>query len=127
MAGPTYYEATVNISMNEDWVVPFVYGTFAADGITVLPFDLTGSELKMEIRVLEADSEAIVSVNSPDNGIEFYNNDPTTGEFFIAVTRNKLWRLFPGSFFIDFVRMTPSGYQERIWEGTAVVVQGTTR
>jgi hypothetical protein len=127
MAGPTYYEATVNIAMNEDWVVPFVYGTFAPDGITVVPFDLTGSTLKMEIRVQEADNEAIVSVNSPDNGIEFYNNDPTTGEFFIAITRDKLWRLYPGNFFIDCVRLTPSGYQERLWEGTATVVQGTTR
>jgi hypothetical protein len=127
MAGPTYYEAIVNIALNEDWVVPFVYGTYAADGVTVLPFDLTGSTLKMEIRELEADPEAIVSVWSPHDGIEFYNNDPTTGKFFIAVTRDKLWRLYPGSFFIDCVRLMPTGYQERLWEGSATVVTGTTR
>jgi hypothetical protein len=127
MGGPTYYEAIVNIALNEDWVVPFVYGTYAADGITILPFDLTGSTLKMEIRMQEPDPEAIVSVSSPDNGIEFYNNDPTTGQFFIAITRNKLWRLFPGSFFIDCVRLMPSGYQERLFEGVATVFTGTTR
>jgi hypothetical protein len=127
MPGPTYYDATVNIALNEDWIVPFVYGTYATDGVTVQPFDLTGSTLKMEIRVLEEDNEAIVSVFSPDNGIQFYNNDPTTGQFTINITRDKLWRLYPGTFVVDCIRLLDNGYQERLFEGSAVVVQGTTR
>jgi hypothetical protein len=126
MAGPAYYEATINISMNEDWVVPFQYGTLASDGVTLLPFDLTGSIFKFELRVQESDHEAIVSVWSPNNGIYFYNNDPTTGSFYIAITRDKLIRLFPGKFTADLVRQMPSGYQERIIDGTATVVEGTT-
>ena len=127
MAGPTYYEATVNIALNEDWVVPFSYGSYAADGITILPIDLTGSTLKLEIRVNETDNEAIVSAFSPDDGIYFNNNDPTIGQFVIALTRDKLWRLYDGAFSVDLVRLMPSGYQERIFEGTANVVVGTTR
>lgn len=127
MAGPCYYEAVVNMSLNEDWVVPFIYGTFDTDGVTVIPIDLTGSTIKMEIREQETDNEAIVSVLSPDQGIYFDNGDPTTGQFVIAVTRDKSWRLGPGQFFIDCVRLLSDGYQERLWEGVATVVEGTTR
>lgn len=127
MAGPAYYDAIVNIALNEDWIVPFIYGTLGVDGETVIPFDLTGSEFKLEIRVREADQEAIVKVFSPNDGVFFNNNDPTTGGFTIVLPRSKLWRLFPGDFFIDFVRLMPSGYQERLWEGIATVVEGTTR
>jgi hypothetical protein len=27
----------------------------------------------------------------------------------------------------DIVRLMPNGWQERLWEGTATVVEGTTR
>jgi hypothetical protein len=128
MAGPAYYEAVVNIALNEDWIVPFVYGTYANDGITVIPFDLTGSTLKLEIRMFEEDQEAIVDVFSPNDGIAFFNNDPKNGGgFSIQITREKLRRLFPGSFTIDLVRLMPSGWQERIFAGIANVNTGTTR
>jgi hypothetical protein len=126
MPGPCYYEATVNIALNEDWVVPFIYGSLNADG-TITPIDLTGSELKLEIRVNETDHEAMVSVFSPDHGINFWSTGPTSGGFTIAITRDLLARLYPGAFAIDFVRLLPNGYQERIWAGTATVVEGTTR
>jgi hypothetical protein len=128
MAGPAYYDAVVNIALNEDWIVPFVYGTYDVDGVTVIPFDLTGSVFKLEIRQIEEDQEAIVDVFSPNDGIAFFNNDPKNGGgFSIQITRAKLQRLFPGDFTIDLVRLMPSGWQERIFEGVAKVVTGTTR
>jgi hypothetical protein len=36
-------------------------------------------------------------------------------------------RLAPGQYVTDLVRYMASGYQERLWEGTAIVVEGTTR
>jgi hypothetical protein len=127
MAGPTYFEAAINIAKNEDWVVPFQYGYYDTDGVTVLPIDLTGSTIKMEIRIQETDHEALVSVFSPDNGIVFDNDDPTTGRFTITLLRSNLIRLATGSYVTDLVRLMPQGYQERIFEGTAEVVEGTTR
>jgi hypothetical protein len=126
MAGPAYYTGVMNIALNEDWVVPFVYSIVDANGNVTGPVDLTGSELKMELRIAETDNQAIVSVSSPSNGI-FINSPPTSGQFWIALDRARLTRLFPGQFFVDLVRLMPSGYQERIWEGTATVVEGTTR
>jgi hypothetical protein len=126
MAGPTYFEAAINIAKNEDWVVPFLYGYYDTDGVTVLPIDLTGSVIKMEIRIQETDHEALVSVFTPDNGIVF-DGDPKNGRFIIALTRANLIRLAAGSYVTDLVRLMPQGYQERIFEGTALVVEGTTR
>jgi hypothetical protein len=128
MAGPAYYEAVCNIALNEDWIVPFVYGTYDTDGVTIIPFDLSDSTLKLEIRQVEEDQEAIVDVFSPNDGIAFFNNDPKNGGgFSIIITRAKLARLFPGDFTIDLVRLMPGGWQERIFEGIAKVNTGTTR
>jgi hypothetical protein len=127
MAGPTYYEATINIAKNEDWVVPFQYGYYDTDGVTVLPIDLTGSVIKMEIRIQETDHEALVSVFTPDNGIVFDGGDPSNGRFIITLSRANLIRLATGSYVTDLVRLMPQGYQERIFEGIAQVVEGTTR
>jgi hypothetical protein len=127
MAGPTYYEATVNIAKNDDWIVPFQYGYFGSDGVTVLPIDLTGSLIKMEIRFRDIDHEAVVSVYSPDHGIVFDGNDPTNGRFIITIDRAHLARLAEGDYVTDLVRLMSNGYQERIFEGSATVVEGTTR
>lgn len=127
MSGPCYYEATMNIALNEDWIVPLQYGYFASDGVTVEPIDLTGSTLKLEIRREETDNIALVYVASPDQGIAFYNNDPTSGYFTITIDRSKLARLWAATFFADLVRLQPNGYQERIFEGSAIVATGTTR
>jgi hypothetical protein len=125
MPGPAYYSGAMNIALNEDWVVPFVYSYVDGSGNITGPVDLTGSLIKLEIRIAEQDNEALVSVYSPDHGILF--GDPTQGQFWIAIDRPHLLHLFPGTFFVDLVRLLPSGYQERIWEGQATVVQGTTR
>jgi len=125
MAGPAYYSGTMNIAKNADWVVPFVYGTLASDGVTINPIDLTGSTIKMEIKADELEHEGIVYCYSPDGGI-YINDDPTTGSFWIVVLRTQSIRLAPGGYVADIVRTMPSGYQERLWEGTCVVVDGTT-
>jgi hypothetical protein len=124
MAGPSYYTGVMNISQNEDWVVPFLYSQ-TSDGVTFTPIDLTGSLLKLEIRVLESDNEAVVDVYSPDNGITI--TDAVGGSFTIVIDRAKSARLAPGTYFTDLVRLMTNGYQERLWEGTATVVEGTTR
>jgi len=126
MAGPTYFEAAINIAKNEDWIVPFQYGYYDTDGVTVLPIDLTDSVLKMEIRIQDTDHEALVSVSTPNRGIVF-DGDPINGRFIITLTRANLIRLATGTYVTDLVRLMSQGYQERIFEGTAQVVEGTTR
>ena len=125
MAGPSYYSGVINISKNEDWVVPFAYGTVDSTGANFTPIDLTGSTLKLEIRTQEIDHEALVSVYSPDGGIAITN--ATQGQFQILMDREQLIHLAAGQYFTDLVRLMPNGYQERLWEGTAFVVEGTTR
>jgi hypothetical protein len=123
MAGPSYFSGTMAISQNEDWIIPFLYGTLVNGNF--VPIDLTGSVLKWEIRKQEADHEAIVYSQSPDEGI--YIVSATGGSFTVLFDRDKLARLAPGDYVTDFVRLMPNGFQERIWEGTATVVEGTTR
>lgn len=115
----------MNIAKNEDWIVPFLYDTIGQDGVTRSPIDLTGSLLKLEIRILETDHEALVSVFSPDHGI--FITDASNGLFTILIDRAHLMHLAAGDYFVDLVRLMPNGYQERMWEGTATVVEGTTR
>lgn len=125
MAGPAYYSAQVNIAKNEDWIVAFVYQTDDGAG-TITPIDLTGSLLMMEIRKREADHEAVVSVDSDDNGITITN--ATGGAFTILIDRARLARLAAGDYFTDLVRQIPANeIVERIFEGTATVVEGTSR
>ena len=126
MAGPAYYTAIVNIAKNEDWIVPFVYGAApAVEGDPLVPIDLSSSKLKMEMRVREEDHEALVSVFSPDGGIVITN--ALAGEFTITIRRSLLARIPPGDYVIDLVRLVADIVQERIWEGAATVVEGTTR
>jgi hypothetical protein len=110
----------MNIAKNYDWVVSFKYTDAASN-----PINLTGSTIKMEIRNLETDHTAVVSVYSPNNGIAIPT--PTNGQFEIFITRDELARLSAGDYVADMVRLMPSGLQERIWEGTVTVVEGTTR
>ena len=127
MAGPAYYTATVNIAKNDDWVVGFQYLTPNPDGTPGPPIDLTGSTLKMEIRQNETDNEALLWVDSnPNNGIWITN--PPEGQFTVVLDRvDHLSRLAPGTYVTDLVRLMPDGSQERLFEGTATVVEGTTR
>ena len=124
MPGPAYYSGTMNIAKNEDWIVPFAYATDDGTG-TLTPIDLTGSTLSMEIRRQELDHEVMVSVWSPDGGIVI--NDAAGGAFTIVITRDALLQLVPGSYVSDLVREMSNGFQERIYEGVCVVVEGTTR
>lgn len=125
MPGPAYYAASINIAKNEDWIVPFVYGMTDPNTGVFTPMDLTGSELKLEIRKNETDHTAIVSVNTPDNGIAF--TDILNGAFQVVIERDALTRLSAGTYVTDLVRLAANGWQERLFEGNAVVVEGTTR
>jgi hypothetical protein len=81
----------------------------------------------MEIRINETDHEALVSVFTPNDGIVF-DGDPSNGRFIITLRRENLVRLTSAGIYVtDLVRLMPNGYQERIFEGTATVVEGTTR
>jgi hypothetical protein len=128
MAGPAFYSAVVNIAKNEDWVVPFQYGTLSEDETTIVGINLSNSVLKLEMRIREADHEAVVAVSSPNNGILIVN--AAQGLFQITIERERLARLAIQDYFIDLVRWFPGwpvDLQERIFEGTATVVEGTTR
>jgi len=127
MAGPAYYSVVLNIAKNDDWTVAFVYTVQNPDGTAGAPIDITGSLLKLEIREHESDNEALLWVDSnPGNGI--FITDPANGAFTIVLDRyDKLSRLYPGTYVTDLVRLMPSGFQERLWEGTANVTEGTTR
>ena len=127
MSGPAYYTGTINISMNEDWIVPFLYQTSPDGGVTTTPIDLTGSTLMMEIRHQETDHEVLLSLTSQGNqGI--YITDAAGGAFEILITRTQLEQFFPGNFVADLVRLMPNGYVERILDCDVVtVVEGKTR
>lgn len=125
MPGPSYYSGKMSIAKNEDWIVPFLYQMVDATGTVITPIDLTGSLLKLEIRILETDHEALVSVFSPDHGI--YLTNAAMGQFTILIRRDHMMHLAAGDYFTDLVRLMPNGLQERMWEGTATVVEGTTR
>jgi hypothetical protein len=125
MAGPSYYSGQMNIAKNEDWIVPFIYQMVDSTGTVFTPINLTNSLLKLEIRNQETDNEALVSVFSPDGGIALTN--ATQGQFTILIDRPHLTHLAAGQYFADLVRLMPNGYQERMWEGMALVVEGTTR
>jgi hypothetical protein len=126
MAGPAYYTGAMNIAMNEDWIVPFLYATLNSDGVTTTPIDLTGSTLMMEIRHQESDHEVVLSLASPDKGI--FINNAAGGEFTILITRMQLAQFMPGSYVADLVRLMPNGYVERILDcDTVTVVEGITR
>ena len=124
MAGPAYFTGTMNIAKNEDWLMPFLYGTQDTSG-TFTPTNLTGSTIRLQIRKTEEDHEATVAVNSPDNGITITN--AAGGAFTVLLDRPRLVRLAPGDYVFDMVRLLASGLQERICEGTATVVEGTAR
>jgi len=126
MAGPAYYSGTVNIAKNDDWIVAFIYATPNPDGTMGPGIDLTGSTIKMEIRAHESDNEALCWVDSNGNGI--FITDPVNGLFTIVIDRKyRLARLATGTYYTDIVRLMSDGYQERLFEGSAVVVEGTTR
>ena len=49
------------------------------------------------------------------------------GAFTVVFTRPELSRLALGDHVTDLVRLLPSRYQERIWETTAILTEGTAR
>jgi len=127
MSGPAYFTGVMNIAMNEDWIVPFLYATSPDGGVTTTPIDLTGSTLMMEIRHQESDHEVVLSLSSANNQGIFITN-ATGGAFEILITRLQLEQFMVGSYVADLVRLMPNGYVERILDCDVVtVVEGKTR
>jgi hypothetical protein len=125
MAGPAHYTGTVNIAQNDDWAVAFQYATQNPDGSMGPPIDLTGSEIIMQLRTHESDHIAMCWVDSNGNGI--YITDAVNGRFEIVIDRGRLAQMTPGDYVTDIIRILPGGLQERIFEGMATVVEGTSR
>lgn len=127
MPGPAPYSGTINIAKNEDWRVPLEYlidYTVSGEAENIQPLDITGSTFKMQIRKTEMDNTAVVTISSGD-GIEII--DAAGGLFELTILRVKLLRLHPGEYFADLVRTDVDGFAERLWEGKAVVVEGSSR
>jgi hypothetical protein len=127
MSGPSFFSGTINIAKNEDWRVPLAYlvdYTVSGEPENIQALDLTGSTFKMQIRKTEADNTAVVTIDSTD-GITITN--AAGGEFLLTMTRAKLKRLHPGDYFADLVRTDANGFVERLWEGKAIVVEGSSR
>jgi hypothetical protein len=123
--GPAYYTGTMNIAQNDDWIVAFTYVYVDDSGNTTGPVDLSTSTLKLQIRRIEAEHEAIVTAISPAT---ITIDDALNGKFTIRITREMIVRLPPGIYVSDLVRLdATTGYQERIFSADVTVVQGTSR
>jgi hypothetical protein len=134
MSGPALQTAFMNIAVNEDWMVPFLYQQVDVNGNVLGPVDLTGTYLKMMIRSRDVDHEVFVSVwsknpidpESVNNGIIIYN-DPTQGQFYVWIDREKLTRLAPGSYVADLIHVLANGTQDRLIDADVTAVTGVTR
>jgi hypothetical protein len=128
MGGPSYFTGQMNVAKNEDWRVHYKYRvdwTVSGGTTNIQDFDLTGYSLRMQIRKIEADNTAVVTVSTDDSTIVITN--PAGGEFDIIIPRERLRRLHAGDYVADLVTIDPTGYIDRLWEGKCVVVEGTTR
>jgi hypothetical protein len=126
MSGPALYTSQINLSKNDDWVQSFTY----TDAFLV-PINLTGSIFRLQVRRLEIDAEALIDISSPGTGYVgtgIVITNPTAGQFTITILRSLMANIPPANDYVqDLVRIKPDGTQERMWEGTATVVTGTTR
>lgn len=130
MTGPAFFSGGMNIAKNYDWVQGFILMSQQPDD-TLVPVDLTGSLLWLEIRKRDTDHEALISVRSDEGNIEDGGIEITSrpgGAFTIIITRDLLKRLYPGDYVADLVRVRPDGKWERMWDASPVeVTTGVTR
>ena len=132
MAGPAYSSGTILISKNEDWQTSLQYLTMITDPINGTPINLTGSRLCLQIRsVEESHSVLCETATDGDGGIAIY--DAINGIFTMTIWNAQSANLpnsanLPeGDFVADLVRTLADGREERLWEGTVTVNEGTTR
>jgi len=129
MAGPAWFSGVMNLAKNEDWKVALSYQidyTVSGDPENIQALDITGSTFLMQIRKVEEDATAVVSVSTdPGDGIVI--TDAFGGEFEITISIARAQRLQPGEYVADLVRTDANGFSERVWEGTCIVVEGTSR
>jgi hypothetical protein len=132
MPGPAWFSGTMNIAKNEDWKVALIYQIdytdYSVAGATpnIQPLDLTGSSFLMQIRKVEEDQTALVSVSTdPDGGIVITN--AYGGQFEITISIAKATRLEPGEYVADLLRTDANGFAERVFDLACTVVDGTSR
>jgi hypothetical protein len=132
MPGPAYSTGQILISKNEDWQTSIQYtSTFpTTDFPGGQPINISNSAFRLQIRATEEQHTALVDVKTPD-GIVI--NDGPNGIFTINIFNENSDRvpnssILPvGNFVADLIRILSDGRVERLWEGTVVVNEGTTR
>ena len=110
-----------------DYSQGFIYQS--SDGGTppvITPIDLTGCELRLSVRRLATDVEALVAIGSSDEGgIEI--TDALNGMFRILITRAILDRIPAGSYVQNLVRKrADDGLIDQIWTGALTHTVGPT-
>ena len=132
MSGPAYSSGVISISKNEDWQTSMQYLTMVVDPVNGTPINLTGSNFRLQIRsVEEAHSVLCEAATDGDGGITIF--DAANGIFTMTIWNAQSPNLpnssnLPeGDFVADLIRTLPDGREERLWEGTVTVNEGTTR
>ena len=126
MAGPAYATGTILLAKNEDWQSTLQYmNVDPTDGTIIGPIDLTGSRIALQIRQVEEQHTALISISTDDNSVVF--DDPVNGIFTLHIDEAHSALLPEGNFVADVIRTRPDGLDERLWEGTVTVNDGTTR
>lgn len=110
-----------------DYSRGFIYQTNdGGDPPVITPIDLTGCELRLSVRRLATDVEAMVAVGSSDEGgIEI--TDGPNGKFTIIISRAILDRIPAGLYVQNLVRMrADDGLIDQIWTGALTHTVGPT-
>jgi len=127
MGGPCLFSGNILIAKNEDWDQLFIWNIvypISGEPDNIQPKDITDHTFKMQIRKIEAEHTAVVTVSSGD-GIEIIN--AAGGEFEVKITRDKLKRLSPGEYVSDLLIFDPEGSPTRFFDATVTVSEGSSR
>ncbi len=103
---------------NEDWSDPFVLGEEDAR------FDLTGGELRMDIRTSADSDQVVLSVSSEDGTIDI--TDALNGVFQFAVPMTTMVEVNPGTYKHDLLFISPGQAVKRLFGGKIKVADGVT-
>lgn len=91
---------------------------------TNAPVILTGYTAALQIRRTPADTQALVSLTSPNGGLTI---DGPNGRVNIEIAAAVTSTLTPGRYVYDLVLTDPQSKKKRLVEGVAIVDAGVTR
>lgn len=125
--------AIVNISTvsDADYNRAFSYMVITdatADPVTMAPFDLTGSKLRMGVRKQAEDHEEDLLLTTENGGIVIF--DALNGQFYITISKQQLSDLPTGTYVHSLVRImsfTDQDFTYRVWSGTLTHSAGPSR